>query len=67
LLTGLGGESKEKTTKVSSIYPPPNPKEEGSEIAPRKSPRKGSEIHQKERTGTTHLFLGRMPNDRKLA
>jgi hypothetical protein len=33
---------------------PPNPKEKGLEIAPRKSPRKGSENHQKERTGKTH-------------
>jgi hypothetical protein len=37
--------------------PPPNPKEKGLEIAPRKSPRKGSENHQKERAGTTHPSL----------
>jgi hypothetical protein len=37
--------------------PPLNPKEKGLEIAPRKSPRKGSENHQKERAGTTHPSL----------
>jgi hypothetical protein len=37
--------------------PPPNNKEKGLEIAPRKSPRKGSENHQKEQTGTTHPRL----------
>jgi hypothetical protein len=37
--------------------PPPNPKEKGLEIAPRKLPRKGSENHEKERTGTTHPSL----------
>jgi hypothetical protein len=38
--------------KGSCIHPPPNPKEKGLEIAPRKSTRKGSENHQKEQTGT---------------
>jgi hypothetical protein len=46
-----------RTTKGSCIHPPPNPKEKGLEIAPRKSLRKGSENHQKERTGTTHPRL----------
>jgi hypothetical protein len=43
--------------KGSWIHPPPNPKEKGLKIAPTKSPRKGSENHQKERTGTTHPSL----------
>jgi hypothetical protein len=46
-----------RTMKGSCIHPPPNPHEKGPEIAPRKSPRKGSENHQKERTGTTHPSL----------
>jgi hypothetical protein len=37
--------------------PPRNPQENGLKISPRKSPRKGSENHQKERTGTTHPSL----------
>jgi hypothetical protein len=43
--------------KGSCIHPPPNHKEKGIENAPRKSPRKGSENQQKERTGTTHPSL----------
>jgi hypothetical protein len=55
---GFGREIKGKrTTKGSCIHPPPNPKEKGLEITPRKSPRKGSENHQKERTGRTHPSL----------
>jgi hypothetical protein len=55
---GFGrGIKGKRNMKGSSIYPPPNPKEKGLEIAPRKSARKGSENHQKERTGTTHLSL----------
>jgi hypothetical protein len=50
---GRGIKGK-RTMKGSCINPPPNPKEKGFEIAPRKSPRKGSENHQKERMGTTH-------------
>jgi hypothetical protein len=42
---------------VSCIHPPPNPKEKGLEIAPRKMPRKGFENHPKERTRTTHPTL----------
>jgi hypothetical protein len=53
---GRGIKGK-RTTKGSRIHPPPNPKEKGLEIAPRKSPRKGSENHKKERTGTTHPSL----------
>jgi hypothetical protein len=51
---GFGrGIKGKRTTKGSSIHPPPNPKEKGLEIAPRKSPRKGSENHQKGETGKT--------------
>jgi hypothetical protein len=50
----LGGESTGKEQRRVHVYIPPNPKEKGLEIAPRKTPRKGSENHQKERTGTTH-------------
>jgi hypothetical protein len=53
---GRGNEGK-RTTKGSCIHPPPNPKEKGLEMTLRKSPRKGSENHQKERTGTTHPSL----------
>jgi hypothetical protein len=47
LLTDLGGESKEKTTKVSSIYPPPNPKEKGPEIAPKNHQEKALKFTKK--------------------
>jgi hypothetical protein len=43
--------------KGSSIHPPPNPKEQGLETPLRKSPREGSENHQKEQKGTTHPSL----------
>jgi hypothetical protein len=46
-----------RTTKGSCIHPPTNPQENDLEISPRKSPRKGSENHQKEQMGTTHLSL----------
>jgi hypothetical protein len=36
-----------RTTKGSCIHPPTNPQKNGLEISPRKSPRKGSENHQK--------------------
>jgi hypothetical protein len=55
---GFGrGIKGKRTTKGSSIHPPPNPKEKGLEIAPRKSPRKGSENHQKGQTVKTHPSL----------
>jgi hypothetical protein len=55
---GFGRRIKGKrNTKGSSIHPPPNPKEKGLEIAPRKSPRKGFENHQKGEPGTTHSSL----------
>jgi hypothetical protein len=57
VLTDLERESKGKTTKGSCIHLPPNPKDKGLEIALRKTPRKGSEDQQKERTGTTHPSL----------
>jgi hypothetical protein len=53
---GRGIEEK-RTTKGSYIHPPPTAQEKGLEIAPKKLPRKGSENHQKERTGTTHPNL----------
>jgi hypothetical protein len=52
---GFGREiTGKRTTKGSSIHPPPNAKEKGLEIAPSKSPRKGSENHQKGETRKTH-------------
>jgi hypothetical protein len=39
------------------MHPTTNPQENGLEIFPRKSPRKGSENHEKERMGTTHPSL----------
>jgi hypothetical protein len=53
---GRGIKGK-RTTKGSCIYPPTNPKEKGLEIAPRKSPRKGSENHQKGKLGRTQTSL----------
>jgi hypothetical protein len=53
----LGGESKGKTTRGSCVYPPTNRREKGLEIAPRKTPRKGSEIHQKGKSGRTQTSL----------
>jgi hypothetical protein len=55
---GFGrGIKGKRTTKVSYIHPPPNPKEKCLEITPRKTPRKGSENHQKERMGITYPSL----------
>jgi hypothetical protein len=55
---GFGrGIKGKRTTKSSSIHSPTNSKEKGLEITPRKSPRQGSENHQKERTGATHPNL----------
>jgi hypothetical protein len=42
------GNQREKNTESSSI-PPPNLKEKGLEIAPRKLPRKGSEKSKKDK------------------
>jgi hypothetical protein len=41
----------EKNNEGFMHTPPPNPNEKGLEITPRKSPRKGSENHQKGKTG----------------
>jgi hypothetical protein len=58
LVQGFGRVIKwKRTMKASSIHLPPNPKEKGFEIAPRKSPRKGSENHQKGQTEKTHPSL----------
>jgi hypothetical protein len=43
---GRGIKGK-RTTKGSCIYLPTNRREKGLEVAPRKTPRKGFEIHQK--------------------
>jgi hypothetical protein len=43
--------------KGSCIHSPPNPQEKGLKNTPRKSPRKGSKNHQKERTRITHPSL----------
>jgi hypothetical protein len=41
----------------SCIHPPSNPKEKGLETTTRKSPRKGSENHQKGKMGETQSSL----------
>jgi hypothetical protein len=49
---GFGRAIKGKrTTKGSCIHPPTNPQDNSLETSPRKSPRKGSENHQKRKTG----------------
>jgi hypothetical protein len=53
---GRGIKGK-RTTKGSCIYPPTNHREKSLEIAPRKTPRKDSEIHQKEKSGRTQTSL----------
>jgi hypothetical protein len=45
----LEGNKEKRTTKGSSIHPPPNHKDKGLKSATRKSPRKGSENQQKEK------------------
>jgi hypothetical protein len=46
---GFGrGIKRKRTTKGSCIYLPTDPQKNGLQISPRKSPRKGSENHQKE-------------------
>jgi hypothetical protein len=55
---GFGWGIKGKgTTKGSCIHPPTIPQENGLEISPRKSPRKGSKIHQKGKSGRTQTSL----------
>jgi hypothetical protein len=53
---GRGIKGK-RTTKGSCIHPPPNPKEKGLKTTSRKSPRKGSENHQKGKPGRTQTSL----------
>jgi hypothetical protein len=53
---GRGIKGK-RTTQGSCIYPATNHKEKGLEITPRKTPRKGSEIHQKGKPGRTQTSL----------
>jgi hypothetical protein len=43
--------------KGSCIYPSTNRREKSHEIAPRKTPRKGSENHQKGKPGRTQTSL----------
>jgi hypothetical protein len=50
----LGGESKGKEPRRVHAYIPHQIPKRKISIAPRKSPRRGSENHQKERTGRTH-------------
>jgi hypothetical protein len=55
---GFGrGIKVKRTTRGSCIHLPPNPKEKGLKPARRKSPRKGSENHQKGKTGETQSSL----------
>jgi hypothetical protein len=55
---GFGrGIKGKRTMKGSRIYPPPKPQKKGLEIIPRKSPRKGSENHQKGKPGRTQTSL----------
>jgi hypothetical protein len=54
----LGGESKGKEPqRVHAYIPKQIPKKNGLEISPRKSPRKGSENHQKGKPGRTQTSL----------
>jgi hypothetical protein len=55
---GFGrGITAQRTTKGSHKFPPSNPKEQGPENNPRKSPREGSENHHQEQPGTTYPNL----------
>jgi hypothetical protein len=51
------GNQRKKTMKGSCIHPPTNPQENGLETSPSKPPRKGSENHQKGKTGRTRTSL----------
>jgi hypothetical protein len=53
----VSGIKGKRTTKGSLIYSPPNPKEKGLKTASRKSPRKGSENHQKGKPRRTQTSL----------
>jgi hypothetical protein len=55
---GFGrGIKRKRTTKGSCIYLPTDPQKNGLQISPRKSPRKGSENHQKGKPGRTQTSL----------
>jgi hypothetical protein len=55
---GFGkGIKGKRTTKGSCICPPTNRREKGLEIASRKTPRRGSENHQKGNSGRTQTSL----------
>jgi hypothetical protein len=55
---GFGrGIKGKRITKGSCIHPPTNAQENVLEISPRKSPRKGSENHQKGKSGRTQTSL----------
>jgi hypothetical protein len=59
LTHGFGrGITAQRTTKGSHKFPPSNPQEQGSENAPRKSPRGRTENHHQEQPETTHPNLG---------
>jgi hypothetical protein len=51
------GIKEKRTTKVSHIFPPSNPQEQGPENTPRKPPKEGAENHHQEQTGTTQQSL----------
>jgi hypothetical protein len=58
LTHGFGrGIKGKRTTKVSHIFPPSNPQEQGPENTQRKPPREGSENHHQEQPGTTQQSL----------
>jgi hypothetical protein len=51
------GNQREKNHEGFMHTSPKNPQENGLEISPRKSPRKGSENHQKGKPGRTQTSL----------
>jgi hypothetical protein len=51
------GIKGKRTTRGSCIHPPPNPEEKGLKSATRNSSIKGSEKHQKGKTGDTQSSL----------
>jgi hypothetical protein len=58
LTHGFGrGITAQRTTKGSHKFPPSNPREQGPENAPRKSPRGSTENHHQEQPETTNPNL----------
>jgi hypothetical protein len=58
LTHGFGrGIKGKRITKGSHEFPPSNPQEQGPKNTPRKPPRKGSENHHQEQSGTTQQSL----------